>query len=76
MSHMTAYTKMTAQERKDEYARVSAKFEELKARGLKLNMARGKPGPHQMSLAMGLLQMSDYTTAASPAKHSWTWCPM
>ena len=32
--------------------------------GLKLNMARGKPGPHQMDLAMGLLQMTDYTTDA------------
>ena len=27
-------------------------------------MARGKPGPHQMDLAMGLLQMTDYTTDA------------
>ena len=25
-------------------------------------MARGKPGPHQMDLAMNLLKVSDYTT--------------
>lgn len=41
---MTAYPQMTAQERKEEYARVLGRFEELKAQGLKLNMARGKPG--------------------------------
>ena len=55
MSHMTAYTKMTAQERKDEYARVSAKFEELKARGLKLNMARGKPGKAQLDMVSDVI---------------------
>ena len=27
-------------------------------------MARGKPGPHQMDLAMDLLKMTDYTTDA------------
>ncbi len=27
-------------------------------------MARGKPGPHQMDLAMDLLKMNDYTTDA------------
>ena len=29
---------------------------------LKLNMARGKPGPHQMDLAMDLLKMDNYIT--------------
>ncbi len=36
----------------------------FQAKGLKLNMARGKPGPHQMDLAMDLLKMNDYTTDA------------
>lgn len=40
---MTAYPKMTAEERKAEYAEVTREYEELKARGLNLNMARGKP---------------------------------
>ena len=58
MSHMTAYTKMTAQERKDEYARVSAKFEELKARGYRsLGPAESEGGIERNELlveAMGL----------------------
>ena len=29
---------------------------------LSLNMARGKPGPHQMDLAMDLLKMDNYIT--------------
>ncbi len=37
-------------------------YKEFQAKGLKLNMARGKPGPHQMDLAMDLLKMTDYTT--------------
>ena len=41
---MTAYSKMTLQERQAEYAVLKEKFEGLKALGLKLNMARGKPG--------------------------------
>ena len=40
---MTAYPKMTAEERKAEYAEVTREYEELKARGLNLNMARGSP---------------------------------
>ena len=35
---MTAYPKMTAEERKAEYAEVTREYEELKARGLNLNM--------------------------------------
>ncbi len=32
-------------------------------------MARGKPGPHQMDLAMGLLQMNDSTDAGTDARN-------
>ena len=54
---MTAYPKMTAQERKAEYARVSREYEDLKARGLKLNMARGKPGKAQLDLVNGMFAL-------------------
>ena len=47
---MTAYPKMTAEEWKAEYAEVTREYEELKARGLNLNMARGKPGKAQLDL--------------------------
>ena len=63
---MTAYGKMTAAERGAEYARVQAEFEELKARGLKLNMARGKPGKAQLDMVsdiFGLMQRpEDYVS--------------
>ena len=45
-----------------EKAQLEAEYKKFQAMGLKLNMARGKPGPHQMDLAMDLLKMDDYTT--------------
>ena len=36
-------------------AELRAQYEEYKAMGLQLNMARGKPGPEQMDLTMDLL---------------------
>ena len=63
---MTAYSKMTAEERKAEYARLQTEFEDLKARGLNLNMARGKPGKAQLDLVsdiFGLMQdPADYVS--------------
>ncbi len=44
--------------------RLKQSTRKFQAKGLKLNMARGKPGPHQMDLAMDLLKMNDYTTDA------------
>ena len=54
---MTAYSKMTAEERKAEYAKVSREYEDLKARGLKLNMARGKPGKAQLDLVSDIFTL-------------------
>ena len=54
---MTAYSKMTAEERKAEYAKVSREYEDLKARGLKLNMARGKPGKAQLDLVSDIFDL-------------------
>ena len=63
---MIAYSKMTAEERKAEYARLQTEFEDLKARGLNLNMARGKPGKAQLDLVsdiFGLMQdPADYVS--------------
>lgn len=47
---MTPYAKLTAEERKVEYARLRKEFDALKAKGLQLNMARGKPGKNQLDL--------------------------
>lgn len=45
-----------------EKAQLEAAYKKFQDMGLKLNMARGKPGPNQMDLAMDLLKMDDYTT--------------
>lgn len=47
---MQKYTEMTLAQRQAEYAAVKAAYEAHKALGLKLNMARGKPGTDQLDL--------------------------
>ena len=54
---MTAYKQMSAAERSAEYAKVSAHYEELKSLGLKLNMARGKPGKAQLDLVSDIFSL-------------------
>ena len=54
---MIAYPKMSAEERKAEYARLQKEFEALKERGLKLNMARGKPGKAQLDLVSDIFNL-------------------
>ena len=51
------YSKLNAQERHEEYARVQAAYEACKAKGLKLNMARGKPSRAQLDLSSDLLSV-------------------
>jgi len=50
---MKPYAQLTPAERKEEYARLQAEYEALKAKGLKLNIARGKPGKAQLDLVSG-----------------------
>lgn len=47
---MKTYQEMTAAERAEEFDRVSAEYKKLKNLGLKLNMARGKPGKAQLDM--------------------------
>ena len=58
---MKAYAKLTAEERREEYARLQKEFEALKAQGLSLNMARGKPSAAQLELSLPLLDALDAT---------------
>jgi DNA-binding transcriptional MocR family regulator len=49
------------------HAKVKAQYDAFRARGLKLDMTRGKPAPEQLDLANGLLAMpgnGDYFAAA------------
>ncbi len=50
------YTEMTLAQRQQEYALVKEKFEGLKALGLQLNMARGKPSHQQLDMVMDMMQ--------------------
>ena len=50
-----AYATCTAEELKAEYQLVKSHFEDLKSEGLKLNMARGKPGKAQLDLVSDIL---------------------
>lgn len=49
------YSDLTPAERQEELAAVRAEFDELCAQGLKLNMARGKPGKEQLDLVSDML---------------------
>ncbi len=49
------YQSMTPAQLQAERETVAKKFEELKAKGLKLDMSRGKPGKAQLDLVSGIL---------------------
>jgi DNA-binding transcriptional MocR family regulator len=57
-----AYKNLSAAEKKAEYEAVRAEFDKWKAKGLKLNMARGKPAKKQLDLVSDML-----TVLAAPA---------
>ena len=50
-----AYQDLTPAQLREEYAAVKAQFDALKAKNLKLNMARGKPGKEQLDLVSDIL---------------------
>ena len=51
---MKKYTDMTKAELEAEFASVQQKYNELKAQGLSLNMARGKPGKKQLDMVSSI----------------------
>mgnify|MGYP003304410058 CR=1 FL=1 len=57
------YCEMSKEQLQQELAVLQKEFEDLKARGLKLNMARGKPGKEQLDIVSDLL-----TILADPAE--------
>ena len=63
---MANYLEMNREELTAEKAKLNEQYKKFLAMNLKLNMARGKPGPHQMDLAMGLLQMNDTPPTQAP----------
>ena len=55
MIFVTAYSCMTTEQLEAEYARVKAAYDACKAKGLNLNMARGKPSKAQLDLVSDIL---------------------
>ena len=49
---MANYHEMDRDALTAEKAALEQAYKEFQAKGLKLNMARGKPGPHQMDLVI------------------------
>ena len=49
------YNELTPAQAKEEYAKTLAEYEAIKAKGLKLNMARGKPSKQQLDLVSDIL---------------------
>ena len=58
---MANYLEMTREELMEEERRLQKAYKAFQDLDLHLNMARGKPGPHQMDLAMDLFKTTDYT---------------
>ena len=54
---MKPYAQLSLEERRGEYARLRTEFDALKARGLSLNMARGKPSKVQVDLINDMFQL-------------------
>ncbi|MEG2857148.1 MAG: aminotransferase, partial [Clostridia bacterium] len=52
---MSAYAKMSKNELLTVQKTLRTEYDNYKSRGLKLNMARGKPGPDQLDLCEGML---------------------
>ena len=59
---MKSYSEMDRNELLTVKAALEEKYKEEQAKGLKLNMARGKPGASQLDLAMGMLDVVNSTS--------------
>lgn len=57
-----AYTKMSQEELQQEYAELLRQADEIRARGLKLDMARGKPSSEQIELSKPMLDVLNHTS--------------
>lgn len=55
------YKDMTFAELQAEKAELEKRYNDFKAKGLKLDMSRGKPGSDQLDLSKGLNDVADYT---------------
>ena len=62
---MKSYKQLTLAERRELYSELSAAYEEYRAKGLSLDLSRGKPNSSQLDISNGLLNVdlsSDHTS--------------
>ncbi len=57
---MNNYLSMTKEDMRAELEALMSSYAEVKARGLKLDMSRGKPDPTQLNLSMDMLSLNPY----------------
>ena len=58
------YFNCSAQELEQEYQALKNQYEDVKGKGLNLNMARGKPGKAQLDLSLDMLDVINSKSAA------------
>ena len=69
------YNELTPAQAKEEYAKTLAEYEAIKAKGLKLNMARGKPSKQQLDLVSDILTiLSDPNECVDNGVESRNYC--
>lgn len=54
---MKSYNELTLAERRELYSELSAAYEEYRAKGLSLDLSRGKPNSSQLDISNGLLKV-------------------
>ena len=59
---MKTYAEMSREELLSEKASLEERYNEFKARGLKLDMSRGKPCKEQLDLSVALNDVADYVS--------------
>ena len=57
---MKKYSEMSADELKSALAELNKEYDDVKAKGLKLDMSRGKPGADQLDLSSGINDIKDF----------------
>lgn len=56
-NRMDDYSRLNKTELQEELSKLEIKYDEYKAKNLSLDMSRGKPGPEQLELSQGLLDI-------------------